>query len=126
MNAAAMVALADRKPIEWFNGMEWKPCDTVNSWVEHRPKHEPVSRPWSCAQDLIDTAGPLCWLRGRYDDGRADYRVHLVIGLVAGMSYNTCTGGCEPICHSAQFSETRWENMEWSSDLKTWKPCIIE
>jgi hypothetical protein len=120
-NAAAMLAFADGKPIQFdASGYDattpsWVDCQDVRHIhsVWHRPKPQPVSRPWSKPEDV-----PLhCWIR--IGQGEPERLVTMVASdgiRIAGVS-----------CDSAFF---RWnefaDGREYSTDRKTWKPCTVE
>lgn len=71
LNAAAMVAHADRKPIECYDDEDgW--IDTKNLGgilsIPHRPKPEPKARPWSKLEDYNGAE----WFSG--DGGQSRFR----------------------------------------------------
>lgn len=129
-NAAAMMALADGKPIQFFsNDAKWEDYSVADDgeptdWhcYQYRPKPEPKTRPWSTPEDV---PGPVCWIRGIYSDGHRDYRMSMIVGFSDPTSYQTISNGCQPIALSSQFSDTRWERMEYSTDRKTWHKCEV-
>jgi hypothetical protein len=120
-NAAAMLAFADGKPIQfdassygattplWYDSTDIRHIHDI--W--HRPKPQPVSRPWGKPEDV-----PLvCWIHA--GKGEPERLVTMVASdgiRIAGMS-----------CDSAFF---RWHELadgcEYSTDRKTWKPCTVE
>lgn len=108
---------------------EWTEQDPIQCSIhlsEHpdrwRVAPKPVTRPWNKPEDV---PGPVCWLRSTYHDGTPDYRMSLIVGFAGDVSYITATCGCDPVLHSQNFSDTRWENMQYSTDRKTWLPCTV-
>ncbi len=120
-NAAAMLAFADDKPIQYDSSSI---LSTTPKWLDtndltdieavwHRPKPQPVLRPWSKPEDV-----PLvCWIR--IAKGEPERLVTMVASdgiRIAGVS-----------CDSAFF---RWHELsdvlEYSIDRVTWKPCTVE
>jgi len=117
-NAAAMLAFADGKPIQFIASLNdtWQDYlhtdmmpDLTN--LPFRPKPQPVARPWSKPEDV-----PLnCWLRHK-DGGRGN--MYLITHLSGDGTWGH-TLGC-----------IVWSEMvdryEYSTDRKTWKPCTVE
>jgi hypothetical protein len=117
-NAAAMLAFADGKPIQ-FNPSANDDPDPDSIWwdtndltyiqtIWHRPKPQPVSRPWSKSEDV-----PLnCWLRSpKYGN------MHLVTHLSNQGTWGYTIGRLD------------WHELgeyEYSTDRVTWKPCTVE
>jgi uncharacterized protein YodC (DUF2158 family) len=119
-NAAAMLAFADGKPIQfeasaygevtqrWFDTSEL--TGIHNIW--HRPKPQPVTRPWSKPEDA-----PLnCWIRVRKGEPER------LVTMVASDGLWTCWAGGG----SAFFAWSSLDPYEHSTDRKTWKPCTVE
>ena len=119
-NAAAILAFADGKPIQ-FDASSYG--STTQLWYDttdlrhmhdiwHRPKPQPVSRPWSKPEDV-----PLhCWIR--LGAGEPERLVIIVASngiRIAGTS-----------CHSAFFEWRELSALEYSTDRKTWHPCSVE
>jgi hypothetical protein len=118
-NAAAMLAFADGKPIQFNTSLSeaprWQDTEDIKDIesIWHRPKPQPVSRPWSKPEDV-----PLvCWIR--VGKGEPERLVTMVASdgiRIAGFS-----------CDSAFF---RWRefvaDLEYSTDRVTWKPCTVE
>jgi hypothetical protein len=117
-NAAAMLAFADGKPIQ-FNPSANDDPDPDSIWwdtkdltyiqtIWHRPKPQPVARPWSKPEDV-----PLnCWLRP-HGGG--------IMYLITNLSQEGTWG------HT--LGRIRWSDMprfEYSTDRVTWKPCTVE
>jgi hypothetical protein len=120
-NAAAILAFADGKPIQFeasaYGEVTQRWLDTPelthihNIW--HRPKPQPVSRDWSKPEDV-----PLlrCLIRTR--KGEPERLVTMVASngiRIAGTS-----------CDSAFFEWRELSALEYSTDRKTWKPCTVE
>ena len=117
-NAAAFQAFVDGKRIQ-FNSFLYGA--TTNIWVDtydlnrihdiwHRPKPQPVSRPWSKPEDV-----PLnCWLRSpKYA------AIHLVTQLSNDGTWGHTLG-------RVLWSELNKDKYEYSTDRVTWKPCTVE
>ncbi len=114
-NAAAMLAFADGKPIQFIASLNdaWQDYlhtdmmpDLTN--LPFRPKPQPVSRPWSKPEDV-----PLnCWLRSpKYGN------MHLVTHLSNQGTWGYTIGRLD------------WHELgeyEYSTDRVTWKPCTVE
>jgi hypothetical protein len=117
-NAAAMLAFADGKPIEYDSSSGETPswCGTTDityiQTIWHRPKLQPVSRTWSAPEDV-----PLhCWIRA--GKGEPERLVIMVASngiRIVGTS-----------CHSAFFEWRELSVLNHSTDRKTWKPCTVE
>ena len=125
LNAAAMFAFAEGKPIEHFTQYGWIESifskgnahlllECMSEGNHYRPKPQPVSRPWSKREDV---PGPVCWFR--MGKGEPERLVTMVASdgiRIAGTS-----------CDSAFF---RWHELavgcEHSTDRVTWKPCTVE
>lgn len=107
-NAAAMIAFADGKPIQFQNEKgEWDNCYTLGGigLLPHRPKPEPKTRLWNCADDV---PGPVCWIRPSGEE--QEYMIHTVTKCkIAYGDYRMDF----PIVGSWQYS----------TDRKTWHPC---
>ena len=113
-NAAAILAFADGKPIQ-FDASGYGA--TIPIWADttdltyiqtiwHRPKPQPVSRPWSKPEDV-----PLnCWLR-------SPGAMHLVTQL-------SNEGTCGHTLGRKFWSELG--EYEYSTDRINWKPCTVE
>jgi hypothetical protein len=115
-NAAAMLAFADGKPIQFIASLNdtWQDYlhtdmmpDLTN--LPFRPKPQPVSRPWSKPEDV---PGPVCWIKASSALG----------GMVTGLHNDgvTCDGT------RFRFGELGIAKAEYSTDRKTWKPCTVE
>jgi hypothetical protein len=118
-NAAAMLAFADGKPIQ-FNPSANDDPDPDSIWwdtndltyiqtIWHRPKPQPVSRPWSKSEDV-----PLnCWLRPK-----GGGNMYLITHLSGDGTWGHTLG------------RIVWSEMvdryEYSTDRVTWKPCTVE
>lgn len=118
-NAAAMLAFADGKPIEFSTlcvpDSDWMevidPAWSFGSY-EYRPKPEPVTVPWSMPEHV---PGPICWLREPSDPNG----MSMIVGID---NY-----GIDNIFGDEMTSQT-WkeiEGNEYSTDRKTWKPCTV-
>jgi hypothetical protein len=118
-NAAAMLAFADGKPIQ-FNpsanndpdSIWWDTKDlTYIQTIWHRPKPQPVSRPWGKPEDV---PGPVCWLRPKGGGNMLYLITHL--------------SGDGTLGHT--LGRIVWSEMvdlyEYSTDRVTWKPCTVE
>ena len=119
-NAAALLAFADGKPIQfdascygattplWYDTTDLRHIHDI--W--HRPKPQLVSRPWSKPEDV-----PLhCWIRLKA--GEPEMMVIMVANngiRIAGIT-----------CESAFFEWSELSLLEHSTDRKTWKPCTVE
>lgn len=115
-NAAAILAFADGKPIQFDASSydattpRWVDCQDIGHIHDicHRPKPQPVSRPWSTPEDV-----PLhCWLRSAPLSDQS----WLVNGVLNAGVYSA--GGMK------NWNELR--DYEYSTDRKTWKPCTVE
>jgi hypothetical protein len=115
-NAAAMLAFADGKPIQ-FDASSYG--STTPIWADtkalthiqdiwHRPRPQPVARPWSKPEDV-----PLnCWLRICGTE---------LFYLVTYLSQDWIGG--------STLGRIAWDNLhgyEYSTDRVTWKPCTVE
>ena len=118
-NAAAMIAFADGKPIQFIpaNSDRWTDylhTDMMPDFANRpfRPKPQPVSRPWSKPEDV-----PLhCWIRLKA--GEPEMMVIMVANngiRIAGIT-----------CESAFFEWRELSLLEYSTDRKTWHPCTVE
>jgi hypothetical protein len=119
-NAAAILAFADGKPIQ-FNpsanndpdSIWWDTKDlTYIQTIWHRPKPQPVSRPWSKPEDV-----PLhCWIRiGKGEPER-------LVTMVASDGIRIAGASCDSVF-------CRWHELDgrkYSTDRVTWKPCTVE
>ena len=120
-NAAAMIAFADGKPIQFIaaNSDRWVDylhTDMVPDLTNRpfRPKPQPVSRPWSKPEDV-----PLhCWIR------RHNCHWSRLVIMVNEKRISCIDGDCTAI-KSLDFSELA-EHHEYSTDRKTWHPCTVE
>lgn len=122
--AAAIEAKEAGKPIEQRNLhsssldiREWKPfvgrLEGIESGWEYRPKPEPATVPWDCADDV---PGPVCYLRIKDEP----YSWSMVLG--AGKK-----GIIVPDYHGKlTFNYEELERVEHSTDRKTWHPCTKE
>lgn len=122
-NAAAMIAFADGKPIEWITKAAldvgrgcWAECSNPD-WDKdflYRPKPEPKVRAWNCPADV-----PLnCWLRSCRNPDEVN-------ALVVSVS----SKGIEWFTNSDRFlpwNDARWTYLEYSTDRREWKPCTVE
>ena len=115
-NAAAMIAFADGKPIQFIaaNSDRWVDylhTDMVPDLTNRpfRPKPQPVSRPWSKPEDV---PGPVCWIRVPGSD-----RLYLVSQIFTeGMWF-------------IGLGSLAWHELtayQYSTDRKTWHPCTVE
>ena len=119
-NAAAILAFADGKPIQfeasaygastqlWYDTTDLRHMHDI--W--HRPKPQPVSRPWSKPEDV---PGPVCWIRGIDDRNNERMIVHVDGSGIFSDSQMKC------VMFGGEF--LKWE---YSTDRKTWKPCTVE
>ena len=120
-NAAAMIAFADGKPIQFIpaNSDRWTDylhTDMMPDFANRpfRPKPQPVSRPWSKPEDV-----PLhCWIR------RHNCHWSRLVIMVNEKRISCIDGDCTAI-KSLDFSELA-EHHEYSTDRKTWHPCTVE
>ena len=118
-NAAAMIAFADGKPIQFIaaNSDRWVDylhTDMVPDLTNRpfRPKPQPVSRPWSKPDDV---PGPVCWIR--WIDERNNERMIVHVdgsGIFSGSQMKCVMFGGEFL---------KWE---YSTDRKAWHPCTVE
>jgi hypothetical protein len=115
-NAAAMLAFADGKPIQFDSSGDgwtapmWLDTDDLTEieTVWHRPKPQPVARPWSKPEDV-----PLnCWIR----DNRFS-SIHIVTQLSDDGIWAHGLG---------MLVWGTLEDYEYSTDRVTWKPCTVE
>jgi len=119
-NAAAYVAAMNGRPVERKNNdgswsLEKNP---VNTWymgtVCRRPAPEPEPpKPWDCPDDV---PGPVCWVRIENDERLilAVDNTGMVLGSWVGKDGTT---------------SIKWRELErwhYSTDRKTWKPCVKE
>ncbi len=119
-NAAAILAFADGKPIQydssssetpnWLNTEDLTEIHTI--W--HRPKPQPSSRPWSKPEDV---PGPVCWIRS--EKGKSERLVTMVAG--DGIRMFSLLGN-----DHAFFGWNYIAPYEYSTDRVTWKPCTVE
>ena len=121
-NAAAILAFADGKPIQYDSSAIGS---TIPIWADtedlteihiipHRPKPRPVARPWSKPEDV-----PLhCWIR------RHNCHWSRLVIMVNEKRISCIDGDCTAI-KSLDFSELA-EHHEYSTDRKTWHPCTVE
>ena len=119
-NAAAILAFADGKPIQFDASSYgatfpiWADTSNIQHIHEmwHRPKPQPVSRPWSKPEDV---PGPVCWIRGIDDRNNERMIVHVDnAGIFSG-------GEMKCVMFGGEF--LKWE---YSTDRKTWHPCTVE
>ena len=114
-NAAAMIAFADGKPIQFIPANSDRWTDYLNAHMmpdfanrPFRPKPEPASRPWNTPEDV-----PLhCWLRSKTIGN-----MHLVTSLADEGTWGHVLG------------RLLWRDLhgyEYSTDRKTWHPCTVE
>jgi hypothetical protein len=116
-NAAAMLAFAEGKPIQFVaSGYRattpiWADTEELTHIhdIWHRPKPQPVSRPWSKPEDV---PGPVCWIKSNSAFG----------AMVTGLHPDglNCDGT------RFRFRELSLAKAEYSTDRKTWKPCTVE
>ena len=115
-NAAAILAFADGKPIQ-FDAASYG--STTPIWADtkalthiqdiwHRPKPQPASRPWNTPEDV-----PMhCWLRSKTIGN-----MHLVTSLADEGTWGHVLG------------RLLWRDLhgyEYSTDRVTWHPCTVE
>lgn len=124
-NAAAMLSLADGKPIQYrmrsdyAGDMDWKDYDPdsrapdYGTW-EYRPKPEPKVRPW---KGPADVPGPVCWIRQPFLKPAA----FLVVGVGADIVRFHDSSGAVTLT----FSNTDWSKYEHSTDRLNWFPCAV-
>lgn len=119
-NAAAMIAHADGKSVQFSspgNPSKWNDCDGFPTWMfrdgfQYRPKPDPSPRAWSNPDDV---PGPICWIRPIGKIGAA------MIIRISEKSIAAVGGDIVLV--------KVWEELcdiEYSTDRKTWKPCVIE
>lgn len=122
-NAAAMLAFADGKPIQWkhLHDIRWTTSSGPTSefsWncaeIEYRPKPEPKVRQWSKPEDV---PGPVCWLRAKIQP-----EILMLVSCIWANGIGLNDG-------KAVFQKT-WDRLfdgEWehSTDRKTWHPCTV-
>lgn len=114
--AAAIRAQAESKPVEYWdtNAGKWG-METLlaRDWstTPHRPKAEPVTRPWSKPEDV---PGPLCWVRA--------FRCAPVCDMIVTISQNG-------FIRAGSSVFTTWadavNSYEHSTDRKTWHACVV-
>ncbi len=113
-NAAAMLAHANGKPIEWKQPWgEWQETKNLGliASTEYRPKPEPVMRHWSKPSDV---PAPICWLRV------SGYTMAYMVVAV----YDT--GLCFHM--NGMHGDISWDSVgryEYSTDCKTWHKCEV-
>lgn len=119
-NAAAVAAHLNGNPIERISfeypAYGYRPCNSPEWKFDqgaYRPAPEPEPpKPWDCADDV---PGPVCWIREVGSGGAS---------LVCGVS----EGGIW-IVSRASDPQMLWcdiSDWEYSTDRKTWKPCVKE
>lgn len=119
-NAAAMIAFANREPIEWKHLGSGKP-DGWNelkgspSWdfgdILYRPKPATKTRAWSKPDDV---PGPVCWIR----------RTGTVnCGMIIRIGEMTIAGIGADAVVALKWGEL--EDYEYSTDRKTWHHCEV-
>lgn len=119
--AAAMRAAALGKPIQRRNFREsyWRTCEQANftylDRVEYRPKPEPATVPWDCADDV---PGPVCWIQQKGNRNAPRMMIQLVATNGVGF-------GDRITVHWKYWHELCAE-FEYSLDRKTWHPCTKE
>jgi hypothetical protein len=119
-NAAAMIAFADGKPIQYNSSSSetpnWLDAEDLTDIeiVWHRPKPQPVSRPWSKPEDV---PGPVCWIRS--EKGQSERLVTMVAS--DGIRMFSLLGD-----HHTFFGWNSIAYYEHSTDRATWKPCTVE
>lgn len=124
-NAAAMLARADGKPVQykprnrncaWITIRPPGPLAFDCSYNDYRPAPEPKVRPWSKPEDV---PGPVCWMRqtGTKSHGLVAWIDEAGIGAHGMASNSTAVTG---------LMYEQLHAYEYSTDRKTWKPCTVE
>lgn len=120
-NGLAMIADADRKPIQWVTRKANPDNGGTGSWDDnpspdwdfeafsYRPKPEPKTRPWG---NINDVPGPVCWVR-LYND----YCIWMITTITNGMAVFSNN-------HEEMFGELQ-KRYEYSTDRKTWHKCEV-
>lgn len=123
-NAAAMIAFADGKPVEY----KYRDPSCEDRWdgnpspswdcdaYYYRPKPEPVRRPWSKRSDV---AAPWLKLKTALQD---DFITHILTVDDTGVRIIGESG----IVEFATWKELSECNAHFSPDLQDWKPCTVE
>lgn len=119
-NAAAMLAWADDKPVQWVTsqcnpdyggGGTWDDEDHPKwrfSEFDYRPKPEPQMRDWNCPEDV-----PLnCWIRGVSKFERFISTIH-------------SEGGCTDTGGSFAWSDLRDYHYSTTRRKDDWHPCKV-
>lgn len=111
-NAAAMIAFADGKPIQYQACDKWHDCSGIGQIdsTPHRPKPEPVSRPWDSPEDV---PGSVCWMRLHSD------------GCVASEQLITFIGRDGVVFGGDRMIWSKLASYLYSTDRKTWLPCTV-
>lgn len=114
-NAAAMIAHAEGKPVQWREDDDAEWTDTEHPiWqcddVSYRPKPEPKTRQWSKPDDV---PGPVCWLRV------VDDAAELMVVGMDELTINISQAG------SYKWSKLHEEGFQYSTDRKTWHKCEV-
>lgn len=78
----------------------------------YRIKPEPVTRPWSKPEDV---PGSVCWMRGARGTGVNDVQRFVTIVNSTGVSFS----------HGGEVYWARIPDWEYSTDRKTWQPCVV-
>jgi len=123
-NAAAYVASMSGKPWQWYSHAKKQWRDDIakdrsvfwhtESGYLCRPTPAPEPpKPWDCPEDV---PGPVCWLR--MDASITEWMVLAI--HEDGVAVSTIGFG------RATWDELRKQAASYSTDRKTWKPCVKE
>lgn len=119
-NAAAMIAFADGKPIEYQSPSgDWLFANSISNIdkLAHRPKPEPRVRPWNSPADV---PGPICWLRLMDRQANtASLEAQIVSLSNTGITWFTSDDRWLP------WSDEKLNRLEWSTDRVNWHPCTV-
>jgi hypothetical protein len=104
----AMIAHAEGKQVQFFDGIEWADCPTPSwkSYSRYRPKPAPSTRPWSKPEDV---PGPVCWIKSRAE-------TECLVVTISPEGVRIASGLCT------------WYSLFdklHSTDRKTWLPCVV-
>ncbi len=90
--------------------------DASNYTRTQRPLPTPPTlRPWTKPSDI---PWPVCWLRRIGDDS-----LHCMVVSVSITGVQIAMG--DGVTFAAWSNAKRWEQLEYSTDRKTWSPCGV-